>query len=155
MKSVGTRLCNKLCILSVAPHLLYTHCAVDREVSVHLKTDEALLPLWINVVRRQELGRPIFQFPLPCDGNLTLKPNLSVFCAFFLGKEGWERMLIVICQQVSAGRSRPLLLASWQSPPLYHAGAWFLAQTGCLKEHLAGLAGTRTFYSNMSKMLLV
>lgn len=123
MKSVGTRLCNKLCILSVAPHLLYTHCAVDREVSVHLKTDEALLPLWINVVRRQELGRHIFQFSLPLRWKLNTKTKFVCILCFVLGKEGWERMLIVICQQVSAGRSRPLLLASWQSPPLYHAGA--------------------------------
>lgn len=94
-------------------------------------------------------------FPSPCNRNLTLKPNLSVFCAFFWGKEGWERMFIDIYQQVSAGRSRLLLLALWQSPPLYHAGARFLAQKGCLKERLAGLANNKTFYSNLSKMLLV
>lgn len=50
MKSVGTRLRNKLCLLSVALHILRTHYAVDREVSVHLKIDQALILLWINVV---------------------------------------------------------------------------------------------------------
>lgn len=62
-------------------------------------------------------------FPSPVMELNTKTKFVGVFCAFFLGKEGWERMFIVICQQVSAGRSRPLVLASWQSPPLYHAGA--------------------------------
>lgn len=153
MKRIGTSYCNKLYLLSVAHHVLCTRCAADTGVSAHLKITEALLTLLDQCYyESRSLVGMFSSFSFPCDLNWK---QIHLYFLPFLGKEGWERGFIVTCQQASAGRSRLLLLALWQSTLSYHTKAWFLAQKGCLKECLAGLANTRTFYSNASKMLLV